>query len=116
MRTRAYNRRIDELERRDGFLFASLGLALTLGRFDGLLERYAPETPTPAKAAARSNAGRSIDDPAASELAMVVLGLIAVRKTCGRLLSGLAAAEAVPSSGEPPGTTRAKTDLRGTLR
>jgi hypothetical protein len=119
VRTRAYDRRVDHVDKRDGFLFASLGLVAALARFDALLDRYAPaksmqpprtRTATPAR-------DDATDDDSRDDVLMVLLGLVALRGHCGVHLSRMACTTSGNApAGAPPAAVPRPSRLQGILR
>jgi hypothetical protein len=99
VRVLPHQRRSHSLERLDAALFAALGLVVVIARLDGLLEKHGRpaasrrnRTHATRRHRAPSPAARTPQtDPEDEGILMALLGLIALRRTCGAHLDALRA-------------------------
>lgn len=83
MRVLPHERRSDSLERLDAALFAALGVVAVCARLDALLQRHGRP-----HAVARASAATSAEDEG---ILMALVGLVALRRTCGAQVDALTA-------------------------
>lgn len=98
MRVLPHERRSDSLERLDASLFAALGVVAVCARLDALLRTYGRP-----RAGARAPEAISAPDEG---ILMALLGLVALRRSCGAHVDALTAdghtrrVSTVPAPGE----------------
>jgi hypothetical protein len=113
VRVLPHERRADSLERLDAALFAALGLVAVCARLDALLGKHG----RPHAVARRTPAASAQDEG----ILMALVGLVALRRTCGSHVDALTAdgrgrrtsAAPVPSGASP---ARGPASSRGLLR
>jgi hypothetical protein len=107
VRVLPHERRPDSLERLDAALFAALGLVAVCARFDGLLKKHGRKRRT---SAARMRSATETQD---EEVLLALVGLVALRRSCGAHLDALIADGQARRMAAAPAEAGATAPVRG---
>lgn len=108
MRVLPHERRYDSLERLDAALFAALGLVAVIARLDELLEKHGRPPASMGRRGARSPIARTPRTANAKDegILMALVGIVALRRTCGAHLDALTADGHARRTGSAPTEAR----------